>query len=103
MALRRLIPSSVMFLAVALLWAAEKKPAPAPDSKDKDYGGELPRIPPREPAEAMKTLVARPGFHAELVASEPEPSGQDGLIDRLLDETTRHALRPKWSDTAYLY
>jgi putative membrane-bound dehydrogenase-like protein len=38
---------------------------------DKDYAGELPRIPPKEPAEAIKTLHVPPGFHVELVAAEP--------------------------------
>lgn len=32
---------------------------------------ELPRIPPREPAEAIKTFSVHPGFHVEPVATEP--------------------------------
>jgi hypothetical protein len=31
----------------------------------------LPRFPPVEPADAVKTFQVRPGFHVELVASEP--------------------------------
>jgi putative membrane-bound dehydrogenase-like protein len=44
------------------------KAGPAPD---KDYAGELPRIPPKEPAEAPKTFATRPGFRIDLVAAEP--------------------------------
>jgi putative membrane-bound dehydrogenase-like protein len=36
-----------------------------------DYSKELPRIPPKEPAKALKTFQLRPGFRIELVASEP--------------------------------
>src|SRR5947209_7926209 len=38
---------------------------------DKDFSKELPRIAPKEPAEAQKTIQVPPGFHVELVASEP--------------------------------
>jgi putative membrane-bound dehydrogenase-like protein len=38
---------------------------------DKDFSKELPRIPPKEPADALKTIQVPPGFHVELVASEP--------------------------------
>lgn len=37
----------------------------------KDYKAELPRIPPLEPAEALKSFRLRPGFRIELVAAEP--------------------------------
>src|ERR1700719_2735164 len=37
----------------------------------KDYAAELPRIAPKEPGEAIKTIVVAPGFHVELVAAEP--------------------------------
>lgn len=47
-------------LAVVLLPAA-----------DPDYSAELPRIPPKEPTDALKTFKLRSGFHLELVAAEP--------------------------------
>ncbi len=43
----------------------------AQDSKDKDYAAELPRIPPKSPAESQKCFQLRPGFRIELVAAEP--------------------------------
>jgi putative membrane-bound dehydrogenase-like protein len=36
-----------------------------------DFGAELPRIPPKEPAEALKTFQVLPGFRIELAAAEP--------------------------------
>ena len=42
-----------------------------PQKADADYGAELPRIPPKEPAEALKTFQILPGFHIEQVAAEP--------------------------------
>ena len=42
-----------------------------PDSADKDFSAELPRIPPKSPEEAVKSFRLKPGFHVELVASEP--------------------------------
>ncbi len=41
------------------------------DSVDKDYSGELKRIPPTKPANALKTFRTLPGFKIELVAAEP--------------------------------
>src|SRR4051794_11944720 len=41
------------------------------DSLDKDYAAELPRIPPKEPQDALKTFQLAPGFRIELAASEP--------------------------------
>jgi putative membrane-bound dehydrogenase-like protein len=38
---------------------------------DKDFSAELPCIPPKEPADAIKTIHVPPGFHVELVAAEP--------------------------------
>lgn len=46
--------------------ASEKKPAAESDFKD-----ELPRIPPHEPADALKTFQTLPGFHIDQVAAEP--------------------------------
>src|SRR5262245_48556370 len=36
-----------------------------------DYSAELPRIPPTEPADALKTFTVAPGFKIEQVAAEP--------------------------------
>jgi putative membrane-bound dehydrogenase-like protein len=41
------------------------------DTPDGDYSAELPRIPPTEPADALKKFTLAPGFRIELVASEP--------------------------------
>jgi putative membrane-bound dehydrogenase-like protein len=41
------------------------------DTADKDYKAELAAIPPKEPADALKTFRLRPGFRIELVAAEP--------------------------------
>src|SRR5688500_19924834 len=53
-------------LAAVSLLADEPK-----DSLDRDYAAELPRIAPKEPAEALKTFHVAPGFKVELVAAEP--------------------------------
>lgn len=42
-----------------------------PDSPDKDYAAELPRIDPVEPSDAVETFDVVPGFEMELVAAEP--------------------------------
>jgi len=57
-------------LLAALTFALLADPASG-QKADKDYGAELPRIPPRTPAEALKAFQTRPGFHIELVAAEP--------------------------------
>src|SRR5207244_7045294 len=44
---------------------------PTKDSIDRDYAGELPRIPPTEPQEALKKFHVATGFHVEQVAAEP--------------------------------
>ncbi len=54
--------------------AADKQAADkqaATDSVDRDYAGELPRIAPREPADALKTFHVASGFEMQLVAAEP--------------------------------
>jgi putative membrane-bound dehydrogenase-like protein len=56
-----------VLLLITLPLSGQEKPKPA----DKDYSAELPRIPPKEPAEALKTFKLPPGFRIELVASEP--------------------------------
>ncbi|MCO6457800.1 MAG: HEAT repeat domain-containing protein [Pirellulaceae bacterium] len=50
--------------------AAQKTPA-APDSIERDYSRELPRIAPKSPAEALGTFTVAPGFRIEQVAAEP--------------------------------
>lgn len=55
--------------SVGLARAAEK---PAQENPaEKDYSGELPRIPAVEPAEALKTFKVQPGFRIEQLAAEP--------------------------------
>jgi putative membrane-bound dehydrogenase-like protein len=39
--------------------------------KSAAYGKELPRVPPRSPAESIKAMTLQPGFGVELVAAEP--------------------------------
>ncbi len=41
------------------------------DSIDKDYAGELPRIAPTEPKDALRSLQVAAGFRVEQVAAEP--------------------------------
>src|SRR5262245_20044492 len=67
-------PVWVILLSVALVFTnAEtgKENAPAKDSAEKDYSAELPRIPPKTPAESLKCVQLWPGFRIELVAAEP--------------------------------
>jgi putative membrane-bound dehydrogenase-like protein len=52
---------------VILAWAGGTQTK----SSDKDYAAELPRIAPKEPADAIKTIHVPPGFRVELVAAEP--------------------------------
>src|SRR3954463_6700750 len=61
MTLHRALPFVVVALLVPALLAGA----------DKDYSSELPRIAPKEPADALKTFKLRPGFRIELVATEP--------------------------------
>lgn len=57
---------------LALSWLQASGPQQSgKDSADKDYAAELPRIPAKEPAEALKTFQIHPDFRLELVASEP--------------------------------
>jgi putative membrane-bound dehydrogenase-like protein len=57
---------SLLLAGLSFCFAAD----PA-NENTKDYSAELPRIPPRTPAEALKTFRTRPGFRIELVAAEP--------------------------------
>ncbi len=71
----------ILSAAVIGLWAWRaadradgQQPAKRPEAKlpaEADLAGELPRIAPREPAEAAKTFQIVPGFRLELVAAEP--------------------------------
>ncbi len=75
-----------LFLAavpLALSGDVAVQPAAADDSRllayafsdigndDQDFGDELPRIPPHEPAAALSTFKTLPGFRIEQVAAEP--------------------------------
>ncbi len=67
------------WLVVWMLWgiylsnaATGQQTTPAaPDSVDKDYSAELPRIEPLSPADALKSFEIVPGFQLEQVAAEP--------------------------------
>ena len=55
-------------------------PAKDKDTADKDFSAELPRIPSKSPADSLKTMKLKAGFHAEIVAAEPlirSPMGMD--------------------------
>ena len=67
--------NGLIFLATWLLLVvatiASLAAEPKPDSVDRDYSEELPRIKPVEPADALATFKVAPGFRLELVAHEP--------------------------------
>src|SRR5215470_7124863 len=73
-AARRLAYLALALLPASLFWsfaapgAAQKQAQPA---AEKDYKDQLPRIPPHEPADALKTFKILPGFRVEQVATEP--------------------------------
>src|ERR1043165_6902573 len=54
---------SLFFLIASTLWVG----AAAPPLEPKD----LPRVPPAEPTNALKTFQIKKGFHLQLVAAEP--------------------------------
>ncbi|MBM4076666.1 MAG: hypothetical protein FJ267_13635, partial [Planctomycetes bacterium] len=61
---------------IAIAVAKEK----SPDSADKDYSAELPRIAPKSPEQSLEAIKLKAGFHAEIVAAEPlirSPMGMD--------------------------
>lgn len=64
----------VLILCISLI-AIGYRPCRAqqsvPDTVDKDYSAELPRLPPKSVAEALEAFEVLPGFQVELVAAEP--------------------------------
>src|SRR5689334_1076736 len=64
MPLPRRLLALVLSLAVVFAWSRLY-------GQDDDLAKELPRIPPHEPADALKTFRLHPGFHLEPVAVEP--------------------------------
>ena len=74
MSLVRFAPlvSGILITAVSAgLMSPAAGQKPAADSIQKDYSGELPRIAPLEPAEALKSFQVAEGFRIEQVAAEP--------------------------------
>ena len=63
--LRQIIPLVVLSCAACLFAAT---PTSEPTVKPED----LPRVPPTEPADALKKFSVRPGFEVQLVAAEPD-------------------------------
>ena len=56
---------------LATVLVASSASAQTPDSIDRDYTAELPRIKPTEPPEALATFQVAAGFKLEQVAAEP--------------------------------
>ncbi len=61
-----LLLATITVIATVQAQDPKTPPKPAPD-----YSAELPQVPPKEPAEALKTFKLHPGFRMELVACEP--------------------------------
>lgn len=62
----------VLLTAAAITVAAAFAPPKSKKERlNKDFSAELPRVPAKEPADAVASFQVRPGFRMELVASEP--------------------------------
>lgn len=74
-----------LWLSMVLIcgsWIVSQVPAadPPQDTPDKDFSAELPKIPGKSPADSLKAMRLKTGFHAEIVAAEPlirSPMGMD--------------------------
>src|SRR5262249_22258040 len=73
MGMSRPVSFLLAILLTTTLTLTEADPAQKPvgERAAKDYASELPHIPPKSPAEDLKTLRLRPGFRMELAAAEP--------------------------------
>src|SRR5690349_16665435 len=67
----QLRPSHCGIIVIAMWLLSAATVAAEPDSVDRDYSSELPRIKPVEPADTLATFKIAPGFRLELVAHEP--------------------------------
>jgi putative membrane-bound dehydrogenase-like protein len=68
---RRLTLLIVFAASVSTLVYAQKPAKTKPTPESETFGKNLPRIPPKSPAESMRSIRMRKGFKVELVASEP--------------------------------
>ena len=64
----KMLPQTIAFVVLTTAASACFVAAAEPTVKPED----LPRVPPTEPADAIKKFSVRPGFHVELAAAEPE-------------------------------
>ncbi|MFH5805395.1 PVC-type heme-binding CxxCH protein [Alienimonas sp. DA493] len=67
------VGAAARIAAAVLLFAVAFHPGAAQDddAAGEDYAAQLPRIPPRSPAEGLQSLHTLPGFRVDLVAAEP--------------------------------
>jgi putative membrane-bound dehydrogenase-like protein len=76
MTLARRVVLPIAFMAIVAACAGERavQATEKPETEkasETDYAGELPRIAPVEPADAVKTFKVQPGFRIEQLAAEP--------------------------------